>query len=148
MISSSATCTGKRPKIDVDGKSGVLNNPPQILLYIIYHDDKSKLKALHFHQEFPNISVPVFIRSTRFFESIAYREILPMEFDVWKNKDYVGILSYKVAAQWQENGQLIKLLNNASIPYDNSVDMNSYQYDVVPFSIFSWGQDLMGQESH
>ena len=99
-----------------------------ILFYIIYHDDVSKKKAIEYHLKNPSWTIPVEVRSTVFFESIMYRDFLPFRYQEWEDKDYVGIMSYKVASRTN----LSTILNDTLINLESDVFMQKYKYDVIP----------------
>lgn len=97
-----------------------------ILAYIICHDDDSEEVAINFAKE-NDWAKPLRIRTTPFFESIAYREHYPFLVDDYRNVDFVGTLSYRVVTE-----------NLAGFHFD-AKDMLSLlnvtfqrDYDVVP----------------
>lgn len=67
----------------------------KVLVYVVYHDTKSKTIAKPFTEANPWTKL-TFIRSSKFFESIFFRDVLPFEYDSWKDLDYVGMISYRV----------------------------------------------------
>ena len=73
------------------------NASNHILFYIIYHNKVSQTKTIDYHLKNP-CTIPVEIRSTVFFKTIIYRDILPFRYHEWRDKDYVGIITYKVAS--------------------------------------------------
>jgi hypothetical protein len=64
------------------------------LVYIVYHDEASRVIAEAFGANH-SWAVPVFVRSTPFFESIAYQDLLLPNSSKWEGLDYVGMISYK-----------------------------------------------------
>ena len=112
-----------------------------ILLYIIYHDDASKILAIKGHQLFPHMTTPVFINSTKFFESIAYRDILPSRVHEWQNKSYVGTISYKVITSdyvFQFRALIEKIASLVSAP--STYDFIPFVYDAMPGSFLLMDQ--------
>ena len=111
-----------------------------ILIYIMYHDHKSKRYAQHYHKRFPAFTIPVYIRSTKFFESIVYRDVLPFRYNEWRHKSYVGILSYRAAYSVTCYNKIIEVFANASIisTHSNSkIKANSVlPFDVIPLFLY------------
>jgi hypothetical protein len=112
-----------------------------ILVYIVYHDEKSRLKAQDFSRQHPEWTKSVMIRSSKFFETIFYRDILPFEYNEWMNKDYVGMISYK-AVDISINNMSFKAID---IPYILALSYNvstvstaiaqsrpAQHYDIIP----------------
>ena len=108
-------------------------NSNHILFYIIYHDDVSKKKATEYHLKNPSWTIPVEIRSTVFFESIMYRDILPFRYQEWEDKDYVGIMTYKIASVTN----LSTILRGTLINLESDVFMQQYKYDVIPLCMWT-----------
>jgi hypothetical protein len=101
---------------------------PTFLVYVVAHDNESMAVAEvfcsnHFWAK------PVRINhTTKIFESISFSEIFSFRYNEWKNLDYVGMMSYKVAADAVGKsvstvGDVSKLIASAS----------SAGYDVIPF---------------
>lgn len=110
-----------------------------ILLYIVYHDDKSKEIAWFYHYLFPYFTLPVRVRSTVFFESIMYRDELPLRYEEWREKQYVGMLSYKVMAAIHTN--LFQFFEDLQfIPVSTMTKRRKKQtpvvYPFVPLAVF------------
>jgi hypothetical protein len=130
-----------------------------ILLYIIYHDEASNEIALKCHSLFPAFTMPIFIKSTVFFESIVYRKILPSRYNDWKDKIYVGIISYKVMESLTSALNTIFELSSISDLIDQNSDISSYLskdvisssnrqlYDLIPFPYpqidWYWGDQYL-----
>ena len=55
-----------------------------ILIYIMFHDDSSAKHAREYHKLYPTFTMPVYIRTTKYFETIMYRDILPFHYNEWK----------------------------------------------------------------
>lgn len=121
-----------------------------LLLYIVYHDPPSQLLAFQANAKFSNFTIPVYVRSTKFFESIAYRDIFPCRKHEWEDRTYVGIISYKVISSLGNDfHSYLKIANISHLIDTGFVNLdkksaNLFYYDVVPFpwpSIDSnWGR--------
>lgn len=107
------------------------------IVYIVYHDDNSRIIAENFHNEVANKkwTKPVFIESTVFFESNMYRTVLPFTYlEDWKDKLYVGMISYKTTLVGPDR---VSNFNPANILH-NLVSLGSasnYSHHVIPFII-------------
>lgn len=66
----------------------------KFLLYVIYHDATSE-RAARIWCECRPWARPIFITSTKFFESIVYKENLPSLAKEWESFDYVGLATYR-----------------------------------------------------
>ena len=62
-----------------------------VLLYIVYHDEESKQKAIKY-EKYPWAKL-LFIESTKYLESDAYRVLKNRE-EEWKDKQFVGVIKY------------------------------------------------------
>ena len=115
---------------------------PRVKLYVICHDNISFHQALNFTKTRP-WTEPVLIKSTVFFESIAFRDVLPFRYREWKNLDYAGIISYKAATTVFEGTE-----GSYSFQYNPSgidsliASAHATGYEVLPF-LRSSGPTLM-----
>ena len=64
------------------------------ILYVIYHDATSE-RAARIWCECRPWARPIFIKSTRFFESIVYKDNLPSLVEEWNSVDYIGLATYR-----------------------------------------------------
>lgn len=124
-----------------DEEDIINNQTTNILIYIIFHDDNSRKSAFQSHFKFSNITRPIQIPSTRFFESIAYKEVFPNRYEEWKDKDYVGMMSYKVAQRYTCSSQLLDVFNNISFSIHDTkmsskLDIQQLPYDFIPMFIY------------
>jgi hypothetical protein len=96
---------------------------PSFLIYVICHNEHSLAIA---GKTVQNISwaKPVLIRSTKYFESIVYMDMFPFHYNEWKDLDYVGSISYKIAAATQFGFEQLSTLIAVG---------HAAGYDVIPF---------------
>lgn len=120
-------------KMKAKSKKKTKDYKPKFIIYIIYHDDESKKVADEFAKAH-KWAKPTYIRSTWFFESIVFRDVIPFDYNTWRTMDYVGVLSYKATDIHQPQGEDTnwRSFNGREIPY--WIETAYYgDYDVMPF---------------
>jgi hypothetical protein len=121
-----ALCLPREFLLQNNNQSRVNNTSPSFMIYIIAHDQQSFATAKHYAANL-TWAKPVLIRSTVYFESIAYVDVFPERYSEWADLSYVGMLSYKVAkgsiVPIQGMHSFAKLIRDAA----------SEGFDCVPF---------------
>ena len=125
------------------------------LVYIVYHDERSRIIADSFVAKH-SWSKSVQIRSSVFFESIFFHDVLPFNYYEWHDLDYVGMISYRAVdisinnmtfkaedipriIEMSRNHKNLNInhdklsTNNNTVSNTTIGSQNSYNYDVIPF---------------
>ena len=111
-------------------------NSSMVLLYIVYYDDISKASVMRWHQTYPLWTLPVQVKATVFFESIAYLSVLAQRYDEWENKLFVGIIPFSFMNKIGKDimlhfgGTGMTKLITPSLTFNN---MKMLTYDLIPF---------------
>lgn len=100
-------------------------------LYVISHDEKSHTVASEWTRCKPWATV-VRIPTTKFFESIVYKEVLPALVSDWEGLDFVGIATYR------------SLKFSPLEKIKTSLELGHFKpYDVMP--LYTTGENMMDQ---
>jgi hypothetical protein len=108
-------------------------NNLRFIVYVIYHDDASKMTVTAFTSKH-SWAKPLYIKTTKYLESIVYRDYLPFLYDNWAELDYVGLMSYKATniTLGPYPGPGHYHFEGSTIP-DRLRQSAKQGYDVVPF---------------
>src|SRR5271156_3661109 len=96
---------------------------PDIIIYILYFDDKSKKIAEDDFNSY-NWAKPIFINSTPYLESIMYTEVLDNIKDEWKDKKYIGTMSYKAKSKIDIPENILDTKNNDVVGFHDFNTVN------------------------
>ena len=109
-----------------------------VLVYIIYYDTgDSKDIAMRWHKTYPDWTLPAKVNSSAgMLESLAYHSVLSPRYHEWKDKLYVGVISY--SSMNHIGHRIMRVFYKSGIaklakPFLSSYTMEMVTYDIVPF---------------
>jgi hypothetical protein len=108
------------------------------IIYVLCYDDESEKKAITEFSQYPwarIYRIPVESQN-HLFEGVMYQTELMKLYDEWKDKEFVGTISYKLKDRlaWYHYTNMERLDNNIR-------NVSSHAHDVMPF-LFYGGANL------
>jgi hypothetical protein len=107
------------------------------LIYVIYYDDETRIEAERIYGKYPHFR-PIFNPTSKYVESGFILDILPTLEDEWKDKDYVGTISWKAYEKIE-----IADLENVSYKLDQYIDLIYLYYTETSFENMFKNTDLI-----
>ena len=100
-----------------------------VLIYVIYFDEKSRIEAEKVYGQY-EWARPIFNPTTKYIETGFILDVLPTLEDEWRDKDYVGTISWKAHTKCQI------CVKDLDIALKNNVDLVYFLYGDSNFEGF------------